>query len=112
MFDYSADAIAETYPDTDPDGVAIFIEYVAGSVDYFDDLDSLIASYDDALIGNHYDSVADYAYEYAEDCLNLSNFALDYFDADKFGRDLEYGGDIVAVRDEATGLWLFNGHWG
>lgn len=113
MFDYSADAIAELDPYVDPDGVAVFLEHVVGGPDGYSDLGEALAAYEDAVIGDHYESVEDYAYEYAEDCLGLEGFALDYFDAERFARDLTLGGDIVEVRNADTGykLWLFHGNW-
>lgn len=40
-------------------------------------------------------SASDYAYELIDDCYDLPDFAKAYFDYDKFGRDLEIGGDII-----------------
>lgn len=91
--------------DVDTDGFRVFVTEVAGA-GYFADLDSAVDAYRDAVIGEQ--SITDYAWDYAADCMGLDGFALDYFDADKFARDLQLGGDVIVA---GNGRWLFYGTW-
>lgn len=52
-----------------------------------EDIDGLITSFDDAYQGE-FDNEEDYAYHYVESCCELPEFALSYFDYEKFARDL------------------------
>jgi hypothetical protein len=70
----------------------------------FDDVADAYAAFRGAYLGDS--PIGDYAYDYARDVLGLSGVALDYFDTDKFGRDLVLSGDVIAY----DGL-LFNGTW-
>lgn len=48
-----------------------------------------------------YSSLIDYAYELVDDCYNLEKLMgslAHYFDYEKFARDLELSGDIVAIK--------------
>ncbi|MDR2084945.1 MAG: antirestriction protein ArdA [Bacteroidales bacterium] len=51
------------------------------------DINELISSFQDDYQGK-FDDEEDYAYHIVEECYNLPKFALDYFDYEKFGRDL------------------------
>ena len=52
-----------------------------------DDFDSLKSDFEDAYIGE-YNSKEDYAYGFVEKCYDLPDFAKDYFNYEKFARDL------------------------
>ena len=99
------DALLE---DNDIDALAFdaFIEDIAGThYDYGGtDPQAIADAFISAFAGAG--NLADYAYDYAKDCLGLEGTALDYFDADKFGRDLELSGDMTETRG-----WLFYGSW-
>lgn len=48
-----------------------------------------------------YSSLIDYAYELVDECYNLEKLMgtlVNYFDYEKFARDLELSGDIVAIK--------------
>ena len=105
-FDVDADELEERL-DTEginPEGFDVFVSEIAGR-GYFPDLDAAVSAYADAVIGEI--SVTEYAWQYAEDCMGLTGFARDYFDADKFARDLVLGGDVT----EGSGGWLFYSSW-
>ena len=57
-----------------------------------------INDFEDAYCGE-YDSMEDYAYELVQDCydLNAMGNLANYIDYEKFGRDLEHGGDYFYV---------------
>lgn len=54
------------------------------------DINELISSFQDDYQGK-YDDEEDYAYHIVEECYNLPEFALSYFDYEKFARDLFIG---------------------
>ncbi len=88
--------------DTDYAAFRVFVTELARG--QFDDVSDAYAAFRDAYLGDI--PLADYAHDYARECLGLSGAALDYFDADKFGRDLVLSGDVIAHDD-----FLFNGSW-
>ncbi len=53
------------------------------------------------------DSATDYAYELAEES-GLSGFALNYFDAEKFARDMDLNGEIQEYRHNNTDYLITN----
>ena len=63
-----------------------------------EDLNGLIDSFRDDYQGNYKDE-EDYAYEIIEQCYDLPEFALSYFDYEKFARDLFM-----------TDYWFEDGH--
>jgi hypothetical protein len=96
------EAIEELDSTVDIDAVRAFIEDVQG-VHYVSDVpETVLAQFHDAFRGAQ--SLEDYAYEYAYGCVGLEGFALDYFDAEKFGRDLRLSGEIIVA-----GPYLFDG---
>ena len=52
------------------------------------------------------ESLEDYAYDFVQDCYDLPEFAQTYFDYDKFGRDLELGGDVYQFTDSQGNDYL------
>ena len=75
------------------------IEEVADFVEAFgydvEDVTSLRNDFESASTGHA--TAEDWAWTYAEDCLCLRGAALDYFDAEKFARDAQLGGDITVT---------------
>lgn len=63
-----------------------------------EDINGLIDSFRDDYRGNYKDE-EDYAYEIIEQCYDLPEFALNYFDYEKFARDLFM-----------TDYWFEDGH--
>ncbi|MEC4094988.1 antirestriction protein ArdA [Myroides odoratimimus] len=55
-----------------------------------DDIDSLYEGFEDDYLGD-YNSEEDFAYQIAEECYDLSDFAKTYFDYESFARDLFMG---------------------
>ena len=55
-----------------------------------EDCHDLISSFKDEYFGE-YESEEDFAYNLVEDCYNLPEFALTYFDYEKFAKDLFIG---------------------
>jgi hypothetical protein len=106
--DLTTDTLNELLEENDicPIAFDAFVEDIAGThYDYGGTdpqviADTFLAAF--AGAGN----LPDYAYDYARECLGLEGTALDYFDADKFARDLELGGDMHEVRG-----YLFHGSW-
>ncbi len=97
------EAIDTLEPHIDIEAVRAYIEDVQG-VHYVSDVpETVLAQFHEAFIGEI--SLEDYAYDYASDCLGLEGVALDYFDTEKFGRDLRLGGDVIE-----SGRYLFNGN--
>ena len=47
----------------------------------------------------------EYAEQLIDDCYNLEGIAQDYFDYERFGNDLEMGGDITEIE---TDVWVTN----
>jgi hypothetical protein len=88
----------------DVEAFNVFIEDVAGTHYVWDSVDSMLDAFEDSFAGAG--NLPDYAYDYAKDCLGLEGTALDYFDADKFARDLQLGGDMLEARG-----YLFYGSW-
>jgi hypothetical protein len=89
-------------PYTDIEAVRAYVEDVVGTHYVSGDAEDVLAQFHDAFHGEQ--SLEDYAYEYASECLELEGVALDYFDAEKFGRDLRLSGDIIVA-----GPYLFDG---
>jgi len=56
----------------------------------------------------------DYAAELVDDCYDLDEFALRYFDYEAFALDMKIGGDVVELTDtndvRADAVWLLNPH--
>ena len=52
-----------------------------------EDADDLVRDFQNAFLGE-YEDEEDFAYEYVEECYELSEFAKTYFDYEKFARDL------------------------
>jgi hypothetical protein len=88
--------------DTDYRAFRVFVTDLARG--QFDDVTDAYNAFRGAYLGDS--PIGDYAYAYARDVLGLSGVALDYFDTDRFGRDLVLSGDVIAY----DGL-LFNGTW-
>lgn len=82
-----------------------FLEDIAGDIGYFADIDDAVERFREAYIGEM--TLEDYAYSYAEDAIGLTGFALQYFDAEKFARDLSASGDVT----ETMHGHLFHGNW-
>ena len=74
----------------------VFIEDVAGTHYVWHSVDSMLDAFNDAFAGAG--TLEDYAYDYALECLGLEGFALDYFDAERYARDLQFGGDMLETR--------------
>lgn len=53
------------------------------------DIQKLKGKFEDCYMGS-YDSEEDFAYQLVQDCYNLQGIAKDYFDYEKFARDLFY----------------------
>ncbi len=67
------------------------------------------AGFEDQYLGE-YDSAEDYAEEYIDSTGALESMPeslRDYFDYEKFARDLNYGGDIHVVDNPSGGVWVF-----
>jgi hypothetical protein len=96
------EAIEALEPYTDIDAVRAYVEDVQGVHYVSGDAEDVLAQFHDAFRGEQ--SLEDYAYEYAYGCVGLEGFALDYFDAEKFGRDLRLSGEIIVA-----GPYLFDG---
>lgn len=60
-------------------------------------------TYEDVSL--HEGTASDYAYGFAEDCLDLSGVALQYFDTEAFARDMRLNGELVEIERE---LWVTN----
>jgi hypothetical protein len=89
-------------PHIDIDAVRAYVEDVQG-VHYVSDVpETVLAQFHEAFRGEQ--SIEDYAYEYAYGCVGLEGFALDYFDAERFVRDLRLSGEIIVA-----GPYLFSG---
>lgn len=105
--DLTTDALDELLEDNDIDIEAFdaFIEDIAGTRYEYGGTDpqAIADAFISAFAGAG--TLTDYAWQYAED-MGLEGFALQYFDAESFARDLELGGDM----SEARG-WLFYGAW-
>jgi hypothetical protein len=97
------EAIEALEPHIDIEAVRAYVEDVVGTHYVTGDAEDVLAQFHDAFIGEI--SLKDYAYDYASDCLGLEGVALDYFDTEKFGRDLRLGGDVIE-----SGPYLFNGN--
>ncbi|MFX1707185.1 antirestriction protein ArdA [Chitinophaga sp. CC14] len=90
------DAIIELSED---DQTAFYIWLDHESRDFSSgEIADLIQSFQDAYIGK-YDSEEDYAREIIEDCYNLPEFALQYFDYEKYANDLF-----------CDGYWIHDGY--
>ncbi|ASR77194.1 anti-restriction protein [Mycobacterium phage MyraDee] len=90
--------------DTEARPFSLWIDAIVGDITYFADITEAEQRFRDAYIGEQ--DIEDYAYEYAEEVLGLEGVALDYFDSEKFARDLELGGDISEVEG-----YLFHANW-
>lgn len=58
----------------------------------------------------HYDSLADYAEEYCDDCMfDRSTPAVlkQYFDFERFANDMERGGDIWSAEADGGGVYVY-----
>lgn len=55
-----------------------------------------------------YSSLEDYAREYIENCWNVPDHVEPYFDYERFGRDLELGGDVVTLRTGYQEVHIFS----
>lgn len=85
---------------------AVFAEHIwTSSVDTAGDLDDAESEFIDAWIGNM--SAEDYAYDYVTECLDISGTALDYFDFERFARDLVIGGDVAEFYESGE-FYLFH----
>jgi antirestriction protein len=85
---------------------AVFVDNIwTRHVDTVDELDDIESAFIDAWIGNM--SAEDYAYEYVTDCLEISGTALDYFDFERFARDMQLGGDITEYYESGE-FYLFH----
>lgn len=94
----------DSFGSAEAQAFGLWLENIVGDITYFSDPDDAVNRFQEAYIGEK--SLEDYAYEYAEDVLGLTGAALDYFDCEKFGRDLELGGDITEYDGH-----LFNANW-
>lgn len=68
-----------------------------------------VEGFQDAYRG-HYDSLADYAEEFCDNCM-FDRFAPDvlkqYFDFERFGNDMERGGDIWTADADGGGVHVY-----
>ncbi|QDH93040.1 ArdA-like antirestriction protein [Mycobacterium phage Stephig9] len=69
-----------------------WLSEIIGDIGYFASVSDAEDQFEDRFLGAV--TKEDYAYDYAEDVLDLTGVALDYFDYEKFARDLELSGEI------------------
>ncbi|QDK03161.1 ArdA-like antirestriction protein [Mycobacterium phage SydNat] len=74
------------------DPFVAWIGDIVGDISYFGSVSEAVDQFEDVYIGQM--TIEDYAYEYAEEVLGLTGTALEYFDTEKFARDLEASGDV------------------
>ena len=71
------------------------------------DLDEAREMMEEQYLGE-YESLEDYAREYVDGCWNLPDYVEAYFDYERFGRDLELGGDVTTLEISCREIHIFS----
>lgn len=82
--------------DVDADAFDAYVTGVVGRLDYFDSLDDAVAEFRDAFVGPM--TLVEYAEQLADEFIGRdSGMARDYFDAERYARDLRMSGQYSEV---------------
>lgn len=79
---------------TEQEAFSVWLDYESRDLSK-DDVDDLVKKFEDDYIGK-YDEEEDYAREVVEQCYEVSDFVLNYFDYAAFARDL-FNGDYKHI---------------
>lgn len=79
--------------DVDADAFDAYITGVVGSLDYFDSLADAVAEFRNAYVGAM--TLTEYAEQCADEFIGRDGFARDYFDAERYARDLRMSGEYT-----------------
>ncbi len=93
---YKLNDIAQAFEDLTEDEQKAALAYV----DIGEEISHAIEKAEDGDYTVHYtDDMEEIAYQYVQDCCNLPDFALDYFDYERLARDMEFEGTYIQVED-------------
>ena len=88
------------------DAILKFWEDVLG-FNYCKDVAKVLEVFEDAYQGE-YSSNEDWAEKYINDCYTLKKPLKDYFDYEKYARDLELGGDMIFLDADNGNVFAFS----
>ena len=78
-------------------------------LDYYSNLEDARIAMEENYSGC-YDSVADYARDLTEDAGDIPSHLAGYIDYESMGRDLELGGEIIAIETGFAKVHIFWSH--